>query len=1321
MEKENTFIKSEVGTKAAWKGFSSQTSYIAYRLMLLKDDSTFYPERAEDLMIKKNDISQELVQVKNLKADLALSHLSPQKSDSFFRRCLSYKAENTGLTLRVVSFGNIGDELFGFINNEKDAINSLHKKMLDYGYLEDEIVWLFQNLTIDQIDESEILKEIHSILETEIEAMAAPQVVVDVLVNYVSNLSRINYYTSKTIWAQKISELALDLASVSGLVKQYGQTIIPIYDYCKDTDYETMKAEYQMGVDAHPQYIRENLDIIRPNWLELIEMGFAEKNIVLIRGASGQGKSTLAYRFLLNNYPERDIFCVSKILNEENAVEICAALKGLSRNRGDSLIIYIDVAPYDTNWLWLCEELCKHKSTIKLLVTIREDDYRRTAIDYNKVSLYEIELNLSIYEAREIYLEQGTSSFLSFEDAWRSFGEKGPLMEFAYLLNQSDTLHNKLKAQVDSIILKEPNAEEWISALGVICYAGKNNILVNQTKLFNSMQCAQRLKMLKVFEKEYFIRQTDNGEIACLHALRASILNRIISECISLSEEKLLIITLCSIQRNALIMVVEYIYGHNVNDDLIGSLSTVLYDSWQLYAGVLQALLWGSVYLYFQENKEIIEEGDNIFNGAFAVIGIGDVTGYLKKVDMSVFYDIVKNDSEDRYRTMQVIREKIEHIKLDYQFIDKFLSNTWINLPTFEKLDLDELSPCGFSLFWMALRDFYLVPPSTMVTPKASLGNKEDYLNLLVGIQKQKWWDIYEDLKRDVRQLIIDRFSIAYLNTDSEEVRAIAISSVFSSEPKIPSNDSIMQIVDSLRKLYISKAKYNVEYTGYQIVEEFEIPDIEKHIPLDNLPFTWITQLNRWLSQIIEFERRPNDWVEVIESVCETRTKIMNACKIIIRSLDVAYRDKNIRLLFSEESLGAITEAYIRTNDLKFQLPKCAVDRYGIRIDNSVVDQNTDDFDLGKKMKADNAFGLVFNNYCSSMSNFYSCFFSLNNLIIERTQNIKPSENSRLSLINLVSALEKIDELQAEYLALNIRQNNNEVDPAEEKSLLMLTANMWDYIFFHPFFKSRSLSAQRKTTNQKYIAKLVDLFEVKLSKMDGVCKYLKEGNKIYMTINSDIPCRALFEEFKRIFSDTKVLSYKSYIFKNYLDEIHISLQIFGRELTVKFVVNSSDFIIYEDVDRFIKMFMPEQVVDKVAEDDFITAAIKCYTNIYALPPIFKHFEQVREKIRYSELIHYQKQVYESWAEDVIKSAIMPAMEAINDSVKYSINFIPEIFHDEARRIYDQIMQLVKTVLENPREIIELSIKEANDLISNLEKMITYYYNFFPCDEIAFEK
>lgn len=1136
------------------------------------------------------------------------------------------------------------------MNGGETSKKALNKKMLEYGYSENEINWLFHNLKIEQINETVILDDVYSILEMKIEAMAAPKVAFDVLINYVSNLSRENSCTSKTIWEQKISELALDLASISGFVKQYGQTIIPIYDYHKNSDYETMKAEYQLGIDAHPQYIRENLDIIRPYWLRLISNGFAEKNIVLIRGASGQGKSTLAFRFLLDGYPESDIICVRKILSEENAVEICSALRGVSKSRGGEVIVYIDVVPYDTRWIWLCQELSRHENDIKLLVTIREDDFRRTPVDYNKTSFYEIELNLSADEAREIYTHHGTSSFLSFEEAWKSFGEQGPLMEFAYLLNQSDTLKNKLAAQID---------------------------------------------------------------IECLHALRAIILNGLLSKIGTLSEEYLLLTTLNSIQKNALIMVVEYIDNNCFDVKLIDGLCSISYDSWQLYAGVLQALLWGSVHSFYQDNHEIIVAGDSLFNGAFVMIGLGDVTGYFKEIDMSVFYEIVKKDNEDRYNKMIEMQAKARVLKLEYGLVDRFLSNTSSNLPSYIGMDMDELSPCGFTLFWMALRGFFPTPPEKITSTQITLSNLEDHLNLIVGIQMQKWDSLYATIREHVDYLAIQKFNLAYLDSESEEVSAVVIYNMFSKGAKFPSNDTIMEIVNLLRKLYINKTKYNVEYVGHLIVEGIKLPDVEKHIPADNLPFTWITQMNRWLSKMVEYEKRPERWPEVIESILETRESIVLACNSIIRGFDSVYRDQNTKGLFSQQSSQTIIYAYARTSNIKFQMPKCAVDRFGIRTDSSIVDDHVGEFMLGDKVQADSSFGIVFNKYCSSLSNFFSNFISPDNLAIKKLKKVRPSEQNRLSGINLISALDEIDKLQAEYLALVERQIGGAIEPTEEKATVMLLSSMWDYVYTQPFFKQRSLSAQRKQADAKYAQKLAGLFEIALPKMDDVCDYSKVEKSIYISVESDAPCRKLFEEFKRQFPDAQTLSYKGYLYKSYLDKIHISYRVLGQELPVKCIIDSNQFVIYDDAENFMKLLTPEQDEGSELETNLLTSAMMCLGNIHAFPTIMRHCEQVNEKYSSLDIRYMQKHIYESWINNVSNDAIIPTVEAINSSLDFSVTFIPEGAHSEVISIYDSIKQLTEAILDNPREIIELTHDEAQQLVSTLESITTSYFDYFP--------
>lgn len=121
-------LKSDTGARAAWKGFSSQTVYIAYRLMVLKDELDMYPENIEDLMIKNNNEIKELIQIKNLNKELTLSHLNPKNKDSFFRRVLEHKSDS--LKIKIISFGNIGFELEQLNKRKEDGIKSFKNKML---------------------------------------------------------------------------------------------------------------------------------------------------------------------------------------------------------------------------------------------------------------------------------------------------------------------------------------------------------------------------------------------------------------------------------------------------------------------------------------------------------------------------------------------------------------------------------------------------------------------------------------------------------------------------------------------------------------------------------------------------------------------------------------------------------------------------------------------------------------------------------------------------------------------------------------------------------------------------------------------------------------------------------------------------------------------------------------------------------------------------------------------------------------------------------------------------------------------------------------
>lgn len=88
--------------------------------------------------------------------------------------------------------------------------------------------------------------------------------------------------------------------------------------------------------------------------------------------------------------------------------------------------------------------------------------------------------------------------------------------------------------------------------------------------------------------------------------------------------------------------------------------------------------------------------------------------------------------------------------------------------------------------------------------------------------------------------------------------------------------------------------------------------------------------------------------------------------------------------------------------------------------------------------------------------------------------------------------------------------------------------------------------------------------------MDGVLHFSKEGKITSATIDSDLPILNLFVEFEQRFPDAQTLSYKAYVFKNYLQKLQVSYELLSYGLPVNFIIDSNQFVTYDDVERFIK-------------------------------------------------------------------------------------------------------------------------------------------------------
>lgn len=1309
-----TFDKSDQGSYAAWKGFSTQTLYIANRLIHETQEYDYYPEAVEDLKIERDNEVIELVQVKNLKVDLTLSKLLPKKEDSFFRRCLSFKEDYQDVILKVICFGTIGNEFEKFMNGDKSAKASIKKKMIDsdecndngtkIAYTEDEVDWLLSNLRIEKVDEQELKNALEESLSQDILSMAAPDVISDVLTQYISTLSYKRGFTSKLIWREKLQSIALGLASISGAQAQFGKTIFPLYTYPESTLPEELEKEYALGINARPQHIRQELDFKRSFWLKEITKGFENNKIVLIRGASGQGKSSLAYRYLLDNFPEMDVMCVEKITNEQQAIDIHSAINGIAEKSENEMIVYIDVAPYDTNWVWLIECIHSHKNNLKLLITIREEDFRRSSLDYSKTPLSEVELVFSEEEAQQIYTKCNSPHFLNFNEAWTKFGENGPLMEFMYLLNHSETLEHKLKAQIERIIREEGNAsDDWIEALYIFSNAGKNNIPINLNLFFETQNCDQRTRMLSLFEKEYFVKLSDDKlSISPLHTVRSKIIFNIIKENgFDLNNEEMLLKkTLNAIEKESFIIVVEYIYQNGISSELIRLLSDLSVTNHIFYANLIKAILWGETYNFYLMNREVIDAGDKIAPN-FKEIFLPEITGYIN-LNLKVIHAMLEQRNPERYRLTVETLNKINPQKIQYEFLDLFFKNTTEVFPIQKSIELEELTPLGFVLFWMALRGFSLSETTTSLNfiTDVDESNYEEYLNFLIGVQKQDWNSLYTEIKNKIKPVIFKEFDILFFS-ETDEGTTVRITYDFSekqileesnnSTNKFDYHKKVMSVVNALHRLNINAKKYNVELIGIDLVDGISIPDKQKNIPNEHMQFLWLTQINRWGNNLYNYNKSFDSWGQLNAQSKEIRLAIYESIDLVLKDIKKFNSKNTNKRLIRQETMEKLRKAEQLCFNNPLKLSKTSLDVYGIINTTKTNTSKTENFDPVQHLAQEESIIKDFNDYFTYINNFYNNFSSFV-IDLENRKN-KNSENGHLPLCNLIDSLKrlKIVHLNSpEKFSLNTLSG---IDDNAEYELLLLFTAVWDYLKQNKFLESKSIIKKQQNYIRATRSKINSFFTQTTKRLQKYGSIQYKDKEIIACI--DIKDEGDFIEeffilFKRQFKGVRSPSLMELLIKEFFSDLVVYSQYEDTKLPIKRVVDIDTLFQRNDITEILKYSLPEKTEDTFIEpnnEEYEALKICGLVNNHNL--MLKHCTQVFSEISKLNPEYIVQETFLKWKEN-------------------NLEFLRNQ-RDELSKLLKSISRNNQLLPEEEKQDIETFLNELGGIINQIDELLVLGY------------
>lgn len=774
----------------------------------------------------------------------------------------------------------------------------------------------------------------------------------------------------------------------------------------KKVSLEKLQNEYREGISARPEHIRKRLDVIRNKWIEQVEINFEKSNIVLIRGASGQGKTSLAYRYLLERYAEEQIICIQKLTNENS---IWAILNFLKRELEDrEYVLYYDVQPGDTFWGIILNAISMHLPDSRLLVTIREDDYNSSNISRGSVSYEEISLELYEDEAREIYSQYEQNTFISFDDLWKTFGNGGPLLEFIYLINHSMTLEAKINNQITRIG-SEIDEREWFNVLAVIAIAGQYDLSIKLDVLFEKIKLKNASKLLQQFEKEFFVKISDNGErIKCLHSVRAHLIIKCLEGKFGFNYLQALLLTLSVIDNSTIYLLLEYFSKNKVSEEVVDEFSNISFEDLSVVEDILRGLLWLSITDYLSVNKKVIEEGNRIFTNNYVMIALCDITGFIDTrqttSDLLKIYDKKRPGIIDEVNSL-INRQTTRF--LEYEYPKRFLDNIANSIIEFVEKKTVNTRSLGYILFWANK-----LGVSISISSEIDVKEPKDYMGLLglvKGLISQGLYSKADEIKNKYEKTLLIDANIVSLNIKDNEIFAEVVPNYY---PESKANRAIkdfgynekcMYAINMLSCLYPQLERYNVTLLGTKILD-INIPDTEKHIPKENLPDKWIAELNGICHRMLEYENSLDDWKDVFDNINSYRNKIIDLFEELLRQLGKFYRKGT----FDPKQINQIQAELNKGRD--FSIPKCARDKFGISndADNLKVSslkesagENEQSETLGK---ADRLWiGDACNKFFSGVNNYINGLYSM----MEGLANNKdPKEYCRLQFFNIVSSYE---------------------------------------------------------------------------------------------------------------------------------------------------------------------------------------------------------------------------------------------------------------------------------------------------------------------------
>jgi hypothetical protein len=1347
-------LNHNIGPISALKGYRLQFLYSLFRILSHKEqESIFLPEgQYEDLDIYDNSGNIiEIIQVKAHSVKLTLSDILSSKDNSFIRRSIKAHFNGNLPKIKLVSFGAVNEDLLQLSNNNYTP--NFIKKLENNNLNENEIKILQNYFKLEIVDENQIMQSVIECIKN-LGLYSDYNITLDLFIYWIYIIAE----TQKSINTELIKEQYLKIGKFQSerthFYKLFGSLIRPLIDNIEKENLSNLKSDFYQGISANYKHILAGVDVIRSEKLSIVKSKFLESNIVFIHGASGQGKSTLAYRYLFEYCNTNTVFELKLPSNLTTIFEIINSLEGISKGVGFPITLYIDVIPGNNEWINVLNELATNKE-FNFLITIREEDWNTINVS-DKFQFSEMELSLQKEEAQSIYFSLNQFNkdlkFIDFEEAWENFGGEGPLLEFVFLITQKESLPGKLKSQINRMQDDlSPLSKAKLKLLRYVTVADCFNARVKYKEISIHLDLDNISHLIDLLQNEYLIKTSeDKTYLTGLHPVRSTIIKDLLFDKDIFPESDYVLNSLKFIADDSILNFLRnaFLKGNLNIDKLLTNLKNYELNSWQAYYLIFNSLLWKGIYDYINSNIDLLNKVYKDYHKGWPIVINFDFTDIIASGSLMEKNEIFGKDQ-------QTYAKEINDRFTNKNNVLKYC-NDWIL--TIQKIDVlpdssVEWNSFGNFLFWLHYFDISNIKIKFEDVDFLKAFRKEPIQILATILYCIKQYKPLIKYLTKVEPIFLERilneFNIILIEEENESINCHYLFDIIDEKIETEETDKVhaksIKIIELMRYAFPDKEFYNTNGFGHKFsFLPNEHDSSIKKVPKKNLPLKPLVEINSTFINLFNYSKRTNSWQEYINEIIKQRQFFIKILKELVLAFNKYHKEKNIQPLVTY-ILNYINNYESNKNENLYPLlPKIVIDEWGEFSEGQKIDKKSDTYPLifsAISVKKYQSFLTVYSNYSLSIDNFIKQ--SANSIAYKINEKLKKElveiqDDSRVSLANLFKAYESLNTFQnlfnshfEKFIDSKLLQqiNSDEINCIEslcyvfrqfiyENSFIQGTASNIgiNYLRDSKLFIQTKISSALKRWRDKSGPKLI-------------IKFLEEKKQCLIFTDVKTPLESL-ESVENIYgilyneiNQPEYLSIKYLIINTYYPTFCVIPLILGKTINNKMY----EFKFYNLIDKKFRDLASFNLTPREISQEFIDEY-----NIQSWNRYLKEFEKLNEMLESISILpvlafHFiqlreleNKAVNES-GEKVLQNQVRKVGILFQENFQKSIDLFSFYLDRHNNNIYNfdenekiEFSQLLlknydyffpnKELNKNGKFNITLSTKEMSAWLPNLEEL-----------------